>query len=118
MTETVLDIEPYKAWIGREEVVEQPVTLFQAHAMEATLDRKPSLREGDPLPPLWHWAYFIDPHRQSEIAEDGHVARGGFVPPVPLPRRMFAGAQLSFPRPLLIGQTAKRVSTIAGLVHK
>lgn len=113
-----MDIEPYKAWIGREEVVEQPVTLFQAHAMEATLDRKPSLREGDPLPPLWHWAYFIDPHRQSEIAEDGHVARGGFVPPIPLPRRMFAGAQLSFPRPLLIGQTARRVSTIAGLTHK
>jgi 3-methylfumaryl-CoA hydratase len=113
-----VDIEPYLAWIGRQETVEQPVNLFQAHAMEATLDRHPSLKLGDPLPPLWHWAYFVALHKQAEIAEDGHVARGGFIPPIPLPRRMFAGAQLSFPRPLRIGETARRVSTIAGLAHK
>ena len=113
-----MDIAPYLPWIGREEVVEQPVNLFQAHAIEATLDRHPSLRLGDPLPPLWHWAYFVALHKQAEIADDGHVARGGFIPPIPLPRRMFAGAQISFPRPLRIGETARRVSTIAGLTHK
>ena len=55
---------------------------------------------GTPLPPLWHWLYFLPLHRQSEIGPDGHAKRGGFLPPVPLPRRMWAGSQFEFHAPL------------------
>ena len=60
-------------------------------------------RAGTPLPPLWHWLYFLPLHRQSEIGPDGHAKRGGFLPPVPLPRRMWAGSQFEFHAPLRVG---------------
>ena len=58
---------------------------------------------GTPLPALWHWLYFLPLHKQSEIGPDGHARRGGFLPPVPLPRRMWAGSQFEFHKPLRIG---------------
>ena len=65
---------------------------------------RPSGRpSGTPLPPLWHWLYFLPLHRQSEIGPDGHAKRGGFLPPVPLPRRMWAGSQFEFHAPLEVG---------------
>jgi 3-methylfumaryl-CoA hydratase len=48
------------------------------------------------LPCLWHWLYFLPGYRHSEAGEDGHPTKGGFLPPVPLPRRMWAGSQLQF----------------------
>lgn len=88
-------------------------------ALAATLDRAdPAPCEGDPLPPLWHWLYFLPIARQSELGEDGHPARGGFLPPVPLPRRMWAGGRLSFGPPLRIGQTIHRRSVVADVTEK
>jgi len=63
--------------------------------------------------PLWHRTCFRELHKHAELAENGHARLRGFLPPVPLPRRMFAGARLSFPRPLRIGERARRVSTVA-----
>jgi hydroxyacyl-ACP dehydratase HTD2-like protein with hotdog domain len=57
-------------------------------------------RQGAPLPPLWHWLNFLPLHRASEIGPDGHACRGGFLPPVPLPRRMWAGSRFEFHAPL------------------
>jgi len=80
----------------------------------ATLDDAPTaVAAGTPLPPLWHWLYFLPLHRQSDIGPDGHAKRGGFLPPVPLPRRMWAGSQFAFRHPLRIGDAITRRSTIA-----
>jgi 3-methylfumaryl-CoA hydratase len=71
-----------------------------------------------PLPPLWHWLYFLPIARQSEIGPDGHPRRGGFLPPVPLPRRMWAGSQLEFRAPLRLGDALQRRSSIVDVSGK
>jgi 3-methylfumaryl-CoA hydratase len=108
-----------KDWIGRSETVSDIATATPYAALSATLDRAPERPpSGTPLPALWHWLYFLPVHRQSEIGPDGHAKRGGFLPPVPLPRRMWAGSQFEFHRPLRIGDTLTRVSTIEDVTEK
>jgi len=106
-------------WIGKSETVSDIATATPYAALSATLDR-PAERPpaGTPLPALWHWLYFLPLHRQSEIGPDGHARRGGFLPPVPLPRRMWAGSQFAFHQPLRVGDTISRVSTIAEVTEK
>jgi 3-methylfumaryl-CoA hydratase len=70
------------------------------------------------LPELWHWLYFLPHARQSEIGPDGHPKRGGFLPPVPLPRRMWAGGRLEWIKPLVVGDAIERTSTIQSVTHK
>jgi len=108
-----------KAWIGKSETVADVVTATPCAALAATLDR-PAERPpaGTPLPPLWHWLYFLPLPRQSELGPDGHARRGGFLPPVALPRRMWAGSQFEFHRPLRIGDALTRVSTIQDVTEK
>lgn len=113
-----MDVDYLRSWIGRREVVTDEMPSFPAAALAATFDCTSSPRRGDALPPLWHWVYFLSLHRQSELAEDGHAKRGGFIPPVPLPRRMFAGAQIAFHRPIVIGTPMRRESVIVDLVMK
>ena len=61
-----LDIAELKSWIGRQEIAQDSVTPVPLAALSATLDRDdPPPRPGDPLPPLWHWLYFLPLHRQS-----------------------------------------------------
>jgi 3-methylfumaryl-CoA hydratase len=106
-------------WIGRTESVSDVLTPTPYAALSATLDRAPERpAPGTPLPALWHWLYFLPLHRQSEIGPDGHARRGGFLPPVPLPRRMWAGSQFEFHAPLRIGDAVTRVSTIENVTAK
>jgi 3-methylfumaryl-CoA hydratase len=87
--------------------------------LSATLDRNDPLPQaGTELPPLWHWLYFLPGQRQSELGPDGHARRGGFLPPVPLPRRMWAGGRLAWHAPLRVGESMERVSRIASVTHK
>lgn len=89
---TAIDLERLTQWKGRTETVEDIATPVPVAALAATLDRDdPLAQTGDMLPPLWHWLYFLPHHRQSEVGPDGHAKRGGFLPPVELPRRMWAG---------------------------
>ena len=114
-----MDIDLLKGWIGRQEVLEDRLGLFPPAALAATLDRGDAApAEGDVLPALWHWLYFLPRARQSEIGADGHPKRGGFLPPVELPRRMWAGGRLSFLAPLRLGEAVRRVSTIADVSAK
>lgn len=114
-----LDVAYLRSWIGRTEVRQDCVTPVPVAALSATLDRDdPAPRPGAALPPLWHWLYFLPLHRQSEIGPDGHALRGGFLPPVPLPRRMWAGGRLTFHRPLRIGEAIRRASTVTDVTHK
>lgn len=113
------DIDHLRSWIGRSEVADDTVTTVPVKALSATLDRDdPSPRAGDPLPPLWHWLYFLPLHRQSELGPDGHAKRGGFLPPVPLPRRMWAGGRFVFHQSLRVGEAIQRTSTVADVTHK
>jgi 3-methylfumaryl-CoA hydratase len=87
--------------------------------LSATLDRDDlPPRPGDAVPPLWHWLYFLPAYRQSEVGPDGHAKRGGFLPPVPLPRRMWAGSRIEWHRPLAVGATARRDSRIVSVTPK
>jgi 3-methylfumaryl-CoA hydratase len=87
--------------------------------MSATLDYPPERpAAGTPLPALWHWLYFLPLHRRSELQTDGHAKRGGFLPPVPLPRRMWAGGEYAFHAPLRVGETLTRLSTIEDVTVK
>jgi 3-methylfumaryl-CoA hydratase len=116
---TEIDFSTLSTWIGKTETATDLATTTPLAALSATLDRDdPPPRPGDPVPPLWHWLYFLPLHRQSELATDGHAKRGGFLPPVPLPRRMWAGGRLEFHRPLRVGETITRVSRIAQVKPK
>jgi 3-methylfumaryl-CoA hydratase len=115
----VLNIEWLMAWKGRQETVEDVITPTPIAALAATLDRDDQCPcVGDPLPPLWHWLFFLPVHRQSEIGPDGHAKRGGFLPPVELPRRMWAGGRFEFKTPLRVGESVRRTSTIADISIK
>ena len=105
-------------WTGRSATATDLLRPFPADALAATLDRDETYPEGAALPDLWHWLYFLPLHRLSESGRDGHAARGGFLPPVPLPRRMWAGSRFRFLRPLTIGAEATKTSTIARVEPK
>ncbi|HYS65167.1 MAG TPA: MaoC family dehydratase N-terminal domain-containing protein [Paraburkholderia sp.] len=102
-------------WLNKEAVAEDDITAFPLTAMAATLDRE---ERGDTVPPLWHWLYFLPVAPMSEVGPDGHPKRGGFLPPVPLPRRMWAGGRLTFHAPLKVGERATRTSTIVNIEDK
>lgn len=87
---------------------------------EATFNRDPDeLIEGAPIHPLSHWCLFLSEAKQSQLGEDGHPARGHFLPPVHhLPRRMWAGSRLEFFKPIEIGMELARVSTIKAVKEK
>jgi len=105
-------------WIGRTEETQDQVSLRQAVGMAAMfdLDEKPIL--GDPLPPGWHWMLFPEIAKQSALSTDGHAPRGGFLPPVELPRRMWGGNRLKFFRPIKVGEDIRRNSKILHVKEK
>jgi len=118
-TAAALNIEDLRQWIGRSETAADTVTAAPVAALSATLDRDdPAPRAGTELPPLWHWLYFLPMARQSEIGPDGHARRGGFLPPVPLPRRMWAGGRFEFHQPLRVGEDITRTSRILDVSAK
>ncbi|HZZ06212.1 FAS1-like dehydratase domain-containing protein [Paraburkholderia sp.] len=102
-------------WLDKEVVTEDHITAFPLTAMAATLNQEES---GDTVPPLWHWLYFLPISPLCDAGPDGHPKRGDFLPPVPLPRRMWAGGRLTFHAPLKVGEHAKRTSTIANIEDK
>ncbi|OOG51763.1 MaoC family dehydratase N-terminal domain-containing protein [Polaromonas sp. C04] len=110
-----------QTWAGRTETLSDDMTAAPVRGLSATLDRDdPAPAPGMALPPLWHWLYFLPQQRQSELGPDGHAKRGGFLPPVPLPRRMWAGGRLQWHRhnPLVLGDAVKRISRIESVTHK
>jgi len=114
-----VDIKHLQQWVGRSEERSDLVTAAPIAGLAATLDRdEPYPQAGDEIPPLAHWLYFLPQYRQAEIGSDGHPHRGGFLPPVPLPRRMWAGGRFEWHRPLRIGEEVLRTSRIASVEGK
>ena len=106
-------------WIGRKERRADVISAWPIAALSAALDYEAAEpAPGDAVPPGWHWLYFLEAARAGELGDDGHPRRGGFLPPVSLPRRMWAGGRIEFRRPLRIGDRARRDSTILKVERK
>lgn len=113
------DSADYADWIGLERTVSERIAAQPAERLAATLDRKGAgFAPGTPLPPLWHWLHFNDAEQHAGLGDDGHPRRGGFLPPVTLPRRMWAGGSLRFHAPLRIGDDVRRVTRIDSITSR
>ncbi|MCB1750789.1 MAG: acyl-CoA dehydrogenase [Gammaproteobacteria bacterium] len=111
--------KPLTDWIGSKELREDVFNLAPALGVSALLDRDAaSLQVGSPLPALWHWFYFLPQVPTSRIGHDGHPERGGFMPPVDLPRRMFAGSRMEFIKPAILGRAARREGEVLNVLEK
>ena len=109
----------FAEWIGKTESRSDTVTSGPVAALSATLDcEDPEPQPGDPLPLLWHWLFFLDRHRASELGPDGHARRGGLLPPIPLPRRMWAGSRFEFRHPLCVGDQITRETRVIDIKEK
>ena len=115
-----IDLDYLRGWIGKTHTDVDLIAARHARLMAATVDHfaPQQIRNGACLPPLWHWIYFLEGLPPGELGRDGHPARGGFLPPVPLPNRMWAGGRVSFPAPLTIGSTVQKKSSILNVDHK
>src|SRR5688572_8082084 len=102
----------FTSWIGKEEERSETIAAAPVAAMAATLDLARAPAEGEALPAGWQWLFFNPVARRSELGADGHPRRGGFLPPIALPRRMWAGSRLQYLAELPIGQRAARRSRI------
>lgn len=106
-------------WVGNTESRRQRLDPWPVAALSALFDYPaPAAEEGQPLPPMWHWLYFLPAARRSETGDDGHPRRGGFLPPVPQRRRMFAGGATVFHRPLVVGEEAHQEATVKSVAPK
>lgn len=108
----------YEDWVGREEVAEERIAAVAVEAMAATLDMAQAPQPGMALPPGWQWMFFNPRVRRSGLGADGHPARGGFLPPIALPRRMWAGSRIRYLEPLRVGTLATRTSRILKVENK
>jgi len=116
---TSIDLAHLRQWQGRQALASDTLYLRQAHLMAATLGQDPiALQAGASLPPLWHWIYFLEGLPPSELGPDGHPARGSFLPPVPLPNRMWAGGDVHFFHDLILGAAIEKRSSIQSIEHK
>lgn len=111
-------MDDYSAWIGRSETRHDIATAAPLVGLAALLDHDAA--PPATVPPLGHWLYFLPDARQSAIGDDGHPRRGdnGLRPPVPLPRRMWAGGRVEFFAPVAVGAALTRVTTIAAIRAK
>jgi 3-methylfumaryl-CoA hydratase len=112
------DIAHLRTWIGRTETASDVATAAPLGGLCALLDYAEWPWAAGTVPPLGHWLYFLPRARQSLLDADGHARRGGFLPPVALPRRMWAGGRVRLHAPIAIGALLERLSTIANVVAK
>jgi len=106
-------------WIGKVREQRERIDTALTVAMSAALDRDdPVPKDGDPLPLPWHWMFFRDSTVQSKLGTDGLPKRGDLMPPVPLPRRMWAASNIKVHTPLRLGETAVKCSEVADVAEK
>lgn len=110
--------EILKKWIGKTTKKTDFLDARQARLLQATLNQKPNLKNGDEMPPLRHWCYFNDETITNQLGQDGHPKRGNFMPPVKLKNRMWAESKVSFHKPIILGQEITRTSTISDIKPK
>ena len=112
-------LDDLKAHVGRRESATDVITAAPANLLRLTFGRdEPELRPGDPLPPGWQSLYFLPRFAPEALRPDGSPRDTGVIPPMPLPRRMFAGERFRFHRPLRIGETIRRETELADISVK
>ncbi|MFJ3780089.1 hypothetical protein ACIPX0_51390 [Streptomyces sp. NPDC090075] len=108
-----------ESWMPGPLVAEDPLSTGPIEALSALLDLPcTAATAGDPIPPLWHWLYFLTWPAQSDLGDDGHPARGHFLPPLPDRQRMWAGGRCEIAEPLRLGEPAQRVSRLSAVTVK
>ena len=119
MNDLATEIESLNQWKGHEERVEEILSPLKVEGYHAVLDtREPSANEGEPAPPGIHWMLARSNTTHSQLGHDGHGRRGAFIPPIKLPRRMWAGSDIEFIRPLVVGEKVVRRSNFDSAVYK
>ena len=113
-----LNIDDLREWIGKTQEDEEVLTPSLVRKFNATFDREAETQAGDIAPLLIHFCLTAPVTPESGLGPDGHPARGGFLPPVPLPRRMWAGGAFEFHSDIRIGETVQRKSTISNVELK
>lgn len=112
-------LNDFNDWLGKTQTTEDEISLTLVRRAAAMADMDPSMfQRGSRLPPHWYSMFFTPNAPASQIGHDGHPKKGDFLPPIPLPRRMFVGREVSFIRPLLVGDQARKVSEIASITPK
>jgi 3-methylfumaryl-CoA hydratase len=108
------------AWVGRCQTVTDTISPVPVRQMAATLNDSARLAQPNAaaLPAGWHWLYFNPLEMQSRLGDDGHPARGDFLPPVALPRRMWAGSRLQWSRAFAVGSVVTKTSEILKVTQK
>jgi 3-methylfumaryl-CoA hydratase len=117
---SAIDLDHLRTWTGKSRTDEDLISARHSLLLAATLDYQATEKicDGESLPPLWHWTFFLEGQPSRTLGSDGHPARGGFMPPVPLPNRMWAGGRVSFEAPVRIGSTIRKESRILKVDHK
>ena len=116
---TAFNLDELKTHIGRKQTASDVLQPGPANLLRLALGRpEPELRAGDALPPAWLALYFLPRYRPDELRPDGSPRDAGVVPPMPFPRRMFAGERVRFHRPLRLGDTVRRETELADISVK
>lgn len=113
-----LDIDHLRGWIGATRESHDEISPRLANSLAAVLDEDPTLAPGDPAPAGIQWCLSPEIAPMHRLGPDGHPARGDFLPPVPLPRRMWAGGELEFTGEFRVGDAIRRVSRVGDVTAK
>jgi 3-methylfumaryl-CoA hydratase len=116
---TTINLDELKTHIGRKVTASDVLHAGPANLLRLAFGRpEPEYKAGDPLPPSWLALYFLPQYRPEELRPDGSPRDAGVVPPMPFPRRMFAGERVRFHRPLRIGEAVRRETELADISVK
>lgn len=116
---SAIDLAHLREWVGKAHSDRDVLSSRHARLMAATIGVPQSeIVQGSTLPPLWHWLYFLSGEPSAALGRDGHPARGGFLPPVTLPNRMWAGGQLEFHASVPLDVAVEKRSTVVSVDHK
>lgn len=113
-----INLAHLQSWVGKTETATDHIGTTPIEAMAHTFNLDAPAIVAAPLRPLWHWLYFLPLSPLNQAGPDGHPARGGFLPPVPLPRRMWAGSNIDFISPIHAGDSVHRTSIVQSVEHK
>lgn len=109
----------WNEWIGRSRSVTDDIVRNPAQRAAGMLgDLAAADGEGEALPAMWHWFHFLEPVARDRTGPDGHPEKGDFLPPIDLPRRMYAGGRFTFSAPIRFGESAKKTTTILSVSEK